>query len=112
MLGLVIWSPAKATAPEIVVPVWSREDPKPLIFYYADKYQVSREKMDKIVFCESQYIETAVGDHGHSFGLAQLNNPASKGVTIEQANDPDFALDYMAKHLRNHTDRWSCEHLI
>jgi hypothetical protein len=40
-----------------------------------------------IANAESQLNKEAVGDHGTSFGIFQIHNPQSKGLTVEQAKD-------------------------
>lgn len=77
---------------------------------YADKYDVSEEQLENIVKCEagakdvnqasttirSRYLE-GTPRHEKSWGLAQIH-VSKVNVTYEQAIDPDFALDYLAKN--------------
>ena len=77
---------------------------------YASKYQVSSEVMNVIVKCESNYKPEAIGDGGKSFGLSQIHLPSWGGkITQEEALDPDFALDFMAKRLSEGKGHlWTC----
>ena len=80
-----------------------------LIAFNASKYHVSEKTMHKVIKCESNYISTAVGDHGHSFGLSQIHLPSNPTVTKEQALDPEFAIDFLAKNLsQGKGNKWTC----
>lgn len=80
-----------------------------LITFYASKYNVDENIMRKVVSCESSYRPLAVGDSGKSFGLVQIHLPSHPYVTREQAFDPDFALDFLAKNLaKNKGKMWTC----
>jgi len=90
------------------------------ITYYADKYKVSANLMHKIIACESGYdtdIQSKFirpdGSREQSFGLVQIYLPAHPTITKEQAIDPDFALEFLAKELKaGNAKIWSCYHLI
>lgn len=72
-----------------------------LIEKYAQIWSISPELMNSLVKCESSYNRYAVNDTTGvelSIGLSQINLMAHK-VTREQAEDPDFALNFMAKHI-------------
>lgn len=63
-----------------------------------------------VINCESGWVIDAEGDHNTSFGLAQLHNPVRDwGITIEQANTPEIALEIMAEAWeKGEQSRWSC----
>lgn len=86
------------------------DDVPALVDFYATKYGVSKEVMNTVVKCESNYNPNAVGDNGNSFGVSQIHLPSWGGaITEEQARDPRFALDFMAKHLSEGRGRlWTC----
>lgn len=87
----------------------SEETIKARIHYYADLYGVSEVTMNIAIKCESNYNPNAVGDNGNSFGLSQIYLPAHPTVTKEQALDVEFALDFMAKNLKEGRHRmWTC----
>jgi len=70
---------------------------------------VSAEKMHHIVFKESSYVHDAEGDKEYwcvktqriapSHGLVQINECFWPEVTLEQAHDADFSLEFLANHL-------------
>lgn len=114
---IVLELPAALPEAPAVAQEAPREERKPpvatstipaLIARYASKYGVSRDLMTKLVSCEtsgtfdpaiqSRHIR-ADGTREKSFGLAQIHLPDHEDVTLEQAKDPDFALDFMATHL-------------
>ena len=39
---------------------WTVEEVKSMVDYYADKYELSRQVLHKVISCESQYNEKAV----------------------------------------------------
>jgi len=92
------------STPSVVV-----EKPESLhdkITRYAAKYNIPREDMRSLIECEvgvmfnpktrSQGILKS-GKQERSYGLAQINLDAHD-VTIAQATDPDFALDWLGSH--------------
>ncbi len=109
---LVFIAPAKAESVIVPVPV---AEAKPLsareiATREAIKHGLMVDRFLKVIECESQWNTKAVGDHGTSYGLAQLHNPVSDwGVTKEEAMDPEVALPIMAEAWgRGEHTRWSC----
>lgn len=90
----------------------------PLIAYYADKYSVSYVEMYKTIECESGFDpliqslhKDPTGPNGRedSWGLVQIHLPAHPTITREEATDPRFALDFMAKNFAaGKASMWSC----
>lgn len=91
----------------------------------AKEYGVSEAEMMRIIKCESSFIEDAQslhkykrdrpewgvkeGDRELSYGLAQIHLPSHPNITYEQAIDPEFAIDFLAKSLSEGRGRlWSC----
>ena len=63
----------------------------------------------KTIDCESGFDPLAVGDHGLSHGLVQIYEPAHPNITLEQAYDPVFSLQYMAIAWgQGQEDQWTC----
>lgn len=119
MTTIVSFVPTTYTAPNIpleapTMPVEQSLDEsgiKSRIHYYAEKYNVSEITMNIAIKCESNYNPNAVGDNGNSFGLVQIYLPAHPNITKEQALDVEFALDFMAKNLKEGRHRmWTCLH--
>ena len=80
------------------------ESYKMMIDSYAQKYSVEWQNlasdMTFIIKCESGFNRYAVNHNGEfSVGLSQINLNAHTNITREQAEDPDFAIDFMAKNL-------------
>lgn len=62
-----------------------------------------------VIECESSWDTHAIGDHGTSFGLAQIHLPAHPEVSRETAEDPHFAIDFLVRNLKEGNGRmWSC----
>ena len=121
---------ATETAPEPIV----EEDHdvqamKDLVAFYAAKHGVNAGVMEFTVSCETggtfdpkiqsfaRYKEdrpdwgVKAGDQEQSYGLAQIHlaDPAQRHITIEQATDPDFALEFMGSYMaKGEYWRWSC----
>lgn len=75
----------------------------------ANKYNLDEDKFLWVVGCESSFNPKAVGDGGKSFGAAQIYLPAHPEITEEQAKDPHWALDWMAKEWQAKRERkWTC----
>ncbi len=87
---------------------------------YAAKYHLNTDRFKKTVFCESQYnpnIQSQwfdqYGKQEESYGLAQIHLPDHPEVTKAQAEDPDFALEFMASAWASSTptqigNLWHC----
>lgn len=80
----------------------SPSDISALITKYAIKYDVSESLMHKLVSCESGYNPIIVNSNAREFsvGLSQINLKAHTNITREQAENPDFALDFMASNIK------------
>jgi len=65
--------------------------------------------MYQTVKCESSFNPKAVGDHGTSIGLSQIHLPAHPDITKKEAENPDFALQFMASEFsKGRQWEWSC----
>jgi len=84
--------------------------------------------MEQIIGCESGWDYTiqshhryhsgnvpkgySVGDREQSYGLVQIHLPAH-GVAKEDALDPEFAIDWMAKNIATRgTSMWTCSKMV
>lgn len=76
----------------------------------AEEHGLNVQKFLDVINCESQWDRYAVGDHGTSFGLAQLHYPTRDwGIATSTAYEPDVALEIMASAwARGEASRWSC----
>lgn len=78
------------------------------IDYYANLYKVNPLLMRGIVMCESSMNPNAIGDNGHSRGLVQIHDRYHPTISHQQAFDPDFSLDFLAKNMAKGNDIWTC----
>lgn len=84
---------------------------KETIAFYAQKYNVSYERMYKTSFCESSLNPNAINStpREYSVGIAQINLKAHTHITVEQAKDVNFSAEFMAKEFSKGNARiWSC----
>ena len=82
-----------------------------IISQKAFQYGVNAKLVSKIINCESNFNPNAVNitSREESYGLVQINLKVWKNITKEQATDPTFAVDYLAKNLsKNKGSMWSC----
>ena len=87
---------------------WTTEKIKEEIEKVAKEYGVSAEVMHTVINCESQYNPKALGDSGHSRGLVQIHDEYHD-VSDEDAYDPAFAINFLAKALSNKQGYlWTC----
>lgn len=77
-----------------------------------------------IINCESQWSTTIQsnhryttnaprgykpGDREQSYGLVQIHLPAHPHITKEQATDPEFAIEFLAKNIKDgRQGMWTC----
>lgn len=74
--------------------------------------------MHHIVKCESNYRPDVQSFHPdpnspngreESYGLVQIHLPSHPSVSLEQATDIEFALDFLASNVKNGKQRmWTC----
>ena len=91
----------------------------------AEEYGVSAVAMSQIIGCESQWNYTIqsnhtytkrnvpkgykVGDREQSYGLVQIHLPAHPTISKEEATNPEFALEFLAKNLKaGRASMWTC----
>ncbi len=69
--------------------------------------------LEAIVKCESNFKPKAIGDHGKSYGIFQINLPTHPEITKAQAKDPywsiNWAIDQQAK---GNLGIWTCAKLL
>ncbi len=75
----------------------------------AQRHDIPLNLLYGIIDHESGWLQTAIGDNGTSFGLAQIHLPAWPNINKETALHPLFALEWTAQKLRerfNQFGRW------
>lgn len=84
-----------------ILPQVTRNDIYMTIDRLAFVYSVDSLVMKRIVFCESSYNPQAVNINSRevSRGLVQINT-LTHNVTKEQAEDPEYAIRFLAKNLK------------
>jgi len=97
------------TPVEATTTVWTTEKIKDEISITSNKYGVDPKVVDAVVFCESSYNETALGDGGKSRGLAQIHKDYHPEITDEEAYDPEYAIDFLARNIKEGRGYlWTC----
>jgi len=75
----------------------------------AQKAKISPTEVLGTIECESGWNPTATGDRGRSHGLAQIFSPAHPNVSLAQAEDPKWSIDFMVKSFEEgHASMWTC----
>lgn len=87
--------------------------PQEMVNKMAMKYKVSAITLSQVIKCESGFDPNKVGDHGTSFGLVQIHLPAHPTITKEQALDPFFSAEFIARSFaQNKQSMWSCYNML
>lgn len=121
-LGKPIVYAAEPEAPRVVLiearVEWTPERIAQEVQKNAEKYNVSAEVMTKVISCESQGSTTIQSRHRDpsgpngredSWGLAQFNLKHNPTITREQAQDPAWAIEEMARWFsQGLQSRWTC----
>ena len=77
------------------------------------KYNVSYTKLFNTLKCESGMDSAAIGDGGHSYGIAQIYLPAHPSITKAQALDKAWAIDWTAHQFSlGSAHIWTCYRLL
>lgn len=108
---LILSSSNVATATIVIAkPVSKPVSIEDKIVYYSDKYDVSAEIISNVISCESTMNPKAINSSRKEFsvGLSQINLMAHKNITVNQAMDPDFSIEFMAKNIKRNPQWWTC----
>lgn len=127
---------AIATAPlstagttPVVVSTHKPLTPREIVSVKSKEYGVSEGLMVDIIECESSWGTTLQSKHYYgftdsrrgiyegerekSYGLVQISLPHHPTVTYEQAIDPEFAIDFLAKNIaQGRLGMWSCAKIL
>jgi hypothetical protein len=95
--------------------IYSEQQIKVLVNEYANKYGVDANQMLETIRCESVGFKNVQSGHilkgvrEDSWGIAQINLYWNPEVTKEQALNPDFSVEFMAKKFsQGKYHRWTC----
>ncbi len=116
---------AEDVVPKDLLPkVYTKAELVDKVYQYADSYHVKPQTMISIINCENKdwdinlqsRLKYKPGNHWgfpagtqeKSFGLVQIHLPDNK-VTLKQATNPDFSLDFMASNIsKGRATMWTC----
>lgn len=93
-----------------------------LVKKYAAPLHVNQKSMLETIKCEAKKNEDGTfdplgqsqmlyknGEQEESYGIAQIHLPDHPEISVEQAQNPEFAVSYMAiEFSRGHASAWSC----
>lgn len=76
-------------------------------------HHVNPDHLKKVIGCESQWKITARGDHGLARGLAQIRSDYHPDISDTQADNPEYAVNYMASEWEaGRAHEWSCTQIM
>lgn len=98
---------------------WTPERIEQEIQTQAKKYGADPKIMANVIQCESQGSTTIQslsrnkkGERENSWGLVQIHLTSHKDISKEQALDPMFSIEFMAKNIVKNPYMWSCYKII
>lgn len=95
--------------PPIPQIVYSTTTAPVIIEAYAVRYGIPAQPLIDTLQCESNFIRTASGDFGTSFGVAQIHLPAHTDISKAQALDPIWSIDWAAQQFKaGKQSMWTC----
>lgn len=98
---------------QLVPVVYSTSTAENIIRSYAIHYGINGDELLATLKCESSLDSSSVGDHGTSFGVAQIHLSAHKNVTKAEALDPFFSIDWSARQFAlGNANIWTCHRLL
>ena len=99
--------------------IWTREEETALPIEKAEEYGLHKKRFLATLECENGFNAKGQSEHYYkgvredSWGSAQINLPSHKSITKKMAEDPEFAVTFMAAEWskRNHLI-WSCYEIL
>lgn len=97
-------APDVIDTPEVTVIIpkkatYTQDEVRVLVKFYADLYGISSVDMMRVVDEESDFLQYAKGDGGHSLGVCQIHS--SNKIPDAKRYDPHWCLDWMAGKIAN-----------
>ncbi len=75
----------------------------------AEKYHLNTEHFLKVINCESGFNPNIRGDNGLARGIAQIRSDYHPDISDAQADDPRWALNWMAQEwAADRAYEWRC----
>lgn len=90
----------------------SKSEISALIWRTAHEHGIDGNAFYGVAKCESSLNPNAVGDGDNSYGLFQIHIPSHPTVSIEEALDPHFAVEWSAKKFKESPEIWTCYNLL
>lgn len=88
---------------------WSPDEVEAEAYKVATEHKLDADLFVRVVHCESHGVKDAIGDNGTSFGAVQIHAPSHPEISQEQAENPAFALEWMAEQWSaGRAGMWSC----
>lgn len=113
-IGLLFIPKRIVVAPDTANPVVIQQDNKKektieeLIYDAAVRYNIDHDRFLATAKCESSLRPTVIGDDGNSIGLFQIHLPSHPDVLMENALNPEWAIDWAAKKFKVDPTIWVC----
>lgn len=102
-----------AEARELNIKEWTPDEVEAEAYKVAKEHKLDADLFVKVVHCESHGVKDAVGDNGKSFGVVQIHAPSHPEISQEQAENPAFALEWMADQWdAGNESAWTCYRLL
>jgi hypothetical protein len=94
--------------------VYTKEDIIEIINTTTARYDISSSSVTKLISCETgdtfdtNIQSSVIQSYGReqSYGLAQIHMPAHPSITIAQARNPYFAVEFISKNWKNRESMW------
>lgn len=124
--SIIVYEAEAATIPyepkEVLIETkinWTPERIEKEIQEKAKQYGANPIVMANVIQCESNGSTTIQslarnknGERENSWGLVQIHLTAHTHITKEQAIDPEFAIEFLAKNITKNPYMWTCYKLI
>lgn len=102
----LLFAPTTAVAAPLT---YSADTAEYIIYATAAYYAVDGDELYETLKCESKLRSNAVGDHGTSYGVAQIHLPAHSDISKAQALDPIWSIKWTANQFaKGNAHIWSC----
>ncbi len=89
--------------------MWKPDTLVALATKVSQEHGLNTDQFTHVIGCESSWVPDAKGDDGNSRGLVQISSIYHPEVTDAEADNPTFALEWMAKQWdAGHEREWSC----
>ncbi len=99
---------------QVIKTEYSKEDIYDIVASSSATYGYKTEDVMKLISCETggtfdtNLQSRVIQPYGRelSFGLAQIHIPSHPSITVSQAKDPYFAVEFIGKHWSDRNQMW------